>query len=521
LEETPSAPAAPGADLPPEAARKVTALEAQIAANPKAKALYLQLSQLYQEAGRKDLAKAALERLLAVEPGNAYARHRLDQLRRPETAAAAAPAAPRFVPRAAVPPRRPVGRYVAAGLAAVAVLVGTRLYFFPSTRLLVDESHDAHLPRWSPGSDRIAFISNRSGRPEIAVLDVRARQVRPLGPIGYGWSSYAWGPDGRRIAYVASTDEEPEAVHVVDVVSGQSTRVAAGRSPVWSADGASLALVCHGEADAQAATGICVADLTGGTVRQVVPAWAESLASAPVANQIVYEVAPEAPPLDLDQPSPDDGTPPEAPDKALQDMLDSVAGDTSPGTLAEGSRNIAREAEARMFKEKRQGAESYSSFFGGNDIYVLDLVASSPVPIVQGGRAGAPRYTRDGRILFVEGAPGQGTLVFVNPDGSGRRPVFDRAVAVADPGSAALTPDGRRVVYMAPVAVGNEMLAKVMTGESAHDLFVSPVGDPRPRRLENKHSFKQRFSLSPDGRRIVYEVYNPDTKRSSLWLMGL
>ena len=109
----------------------------------------------------------------------------------------------------------------------------------------------------------------------------------------------------------------------------------------------------------------------------------------------------------------------------------------------------------------------------------------------------------------------------VNPDGSDLRPVFSKPVAVSDPGSAAMTPDRKRVVYVAAVDVANAAVASILSGESAHDLFVSRVGDPAPRRLENKHAFKQRFALSPDGKRIVYETKNGTSGKSELWVMSL
>jgi hypothetical protein len=45
------------------------------------------------------------------------------------------------------------------------------------------------------------------------------------------------------------------------------------------------------------------------------------------------------------------------------------------------------------------------------------------------------------------------------------------------------------------------------------------VGGGKPRRLKNRHTFKQRFALSPDGRRIVYEANDRKTGESELWLM--
>ena len=108
----------------------------------------------------------------------------------------------------------------------------------------------------------------------------------------------------------------------------------------------------------------------------------------------------------------------------------------------------------------------------------------------------------------------------VNPDGSGLAPLFPAPVAVSNAETAALTRDRRRLVYVAPVALANEGLARVMCGESAADLYVVDVAGGNPRRLENRHPFKQRFALAPDGRRIAYEFRNGNSGKSELWVMS-
>src|SRR4051812_14823913 len=77
----------------PEIQARIDGLEAQIASRPTLPGNYIQLSKVYVEARRNDLAAAVLERLLAVDPGNAYVRHKHAQLTGVPEAAAAAPAA--------------------------------------------------------------------------------------------------------------------------------------------------------------------------------------------------------------------------------------------------------------------------------------------------------------------------------------------------------------------------------------------------------------------------------------------
>lgn len=110
----------------------------------------------------------------------------------------------------------------------------------------------------------------------------------------------------------------------------------------------------------------------------------------------------------------------------------------------------------------------------------------------------------------------------MNADGTGRQLAFKGRLA--DPPAAQLTADGRYVLFVAPVEA-NEGVAKLMTGESPEDLHIARVGSSTAKRLANRHPFKQRYAVSPDGRRIVYEVLaDPGTLtqpggRSELWMM--
>ena len=98
---------------------------------------------------------------------------------------------------------------------------------------------------------RLAFIGAR-GSGELAhlvVVDVRARQVNIL-QSGLGGGTVAWSPDGRRIAYAATTGRsDASAIYTVDTNGRDRRRLTPSRppyydeSPVWSPDGKSLLFV--------------------------------------------------------------------------------------------------------------------------------------------------------------------------------------------------------------------------------------------------------------------------------------
>jgi dipeptidyl aminopeptidase/acylaminoacyl peptidase len=145
------------------------------------------------------------------------------------------------------------------------------------------------------------------------------------------------------------------------------------------------------------------------------------------------------------------------------------------------------------------------------------------MPRAVASQSAFPSWTEEGaRILFAtNGATGL-DFCTIKPDGTDRQIVLSGIKGV-DPYTVQLSSNGRYVFFVAAVP-GNEGVAKLMTGETPADLHVAAVGARSAKRLENKHPFKQRYAVSPDGKRIVYEVFQ-DVKmltgagKSELWLM--
>ena len=65
-------------------------------------------------------------------------------------------------------------------------------------------------PRWSPVGDSLAFVSNRSGAPQIWLLKTGAGEAQQLTKMRYGANNPVWSPDGKKIAFIARMDIKDE-----------------------------------------------------------------------------------------------------------------------------------------------------------------------------------------------------------------------------------------------------------------------------------------------------------------------
>jgi hypothetical protein len=523
-----AAPAAPHAQLPPDVAAQAAALEEQITAKPEAKGLYVKLADLYQHAGQKEAAVTVLERLLGVDPNNALAKHRIDVLRgtvhhAPPALAAALPVTRPVRPVAHPSRRSRRGLWIGLG-ALAAVLVAGGLWFLSGpTRLVAGRG-----PVFSPQGDRIAYVTEEAGGPALNVYDLASGRSVALGRTSaYGpGDGVAWSPDGRQIAFTAPTEGEEggEAVFVADAQTGARRELAAGSSPSWSPDGLSIGMFCHelprvlatettdeGEvptAFGEGWSGVCLVSVADGSSRHLYQGMGSRLAFSPRSQTLVLERFPEEVPEEAVAATSGGG------DDELQALADeAVAGRAT--NFYEGSRDLGRAAEARGLDKR--GAGVVGSVLG--DLFAIDADSGALSALTNDGHSSNPRWTGDGRIVYVHQPPGaqRAELWVMGADGSGKQPLVQAPIELFD--ASAVGVAGDRVVFTAPVKDVNAGMAKIMTGEEAADLNVVRPGDKAPRRLKNRHTFKQRFALSPDGRRIVYEANDRKTGRSELWLM--
>lgn len=136
-------------------------------------------------------------------------------------------------------------------------------------------------PRWSPDGRVLAFVSDRSGVPQVYLLSMDGGEARQLTTLGRGASSPSFSPDGSRLAFLSSEgygiDDETRSkpggfirrvtrldyrfneadyidgrfnqVWVMDVAGGEPRQLTAGDTSVgafaWSPDGETIAFTAN------------------------------------------------------------------------------------------------------------------------------------------------------------------------------------------------------------------------------------------------------------------------------------
>ncbi|MDI3340112.1 MAG: S9 family peptidase [Sphaerobacter sp.] len=141
-------------------------------------------------------------------------------------------------------------------------------------------------PRWSPDGRQLAFVSDRSGTPQLYVMNVAGGEPRQVTTLARGVSTPQWSPDGTRIAFLSSEgngvddeirnrpggfirrverlqyrfdalgyiDDRFSHIWVIDVAGGAPRRLTWGdysvHSFAWSPDGQFIAFSANQEDEA-------------------------------------------------------------------------------------------------------------------------------------------------------------------------------------------------------------------------------------------------------------------------------
>ena len=176
----------------------------------------------------------------------------------------------------------------------------------PATaRQLTSGRHYDHALTWNPRANEIAFLSNHEIDPEAVnnsdifavTLDGRVRRLTETRGCEY---EPAWSPDGKWIAYTATTrdvttiDSVAEDTHVwvIEATGGKARELTAAqdrraRSPRWSPMSNGIYFL----AGDRGQTNVYLARLSGGTVWTVISAGTSGLTEAPPPQARPFQVS--------------------------------------------------------------------------------------------------------------------------------------------------------------------------------------------------------------------------------------
>jgi Tol biopolymer transport system component len=126
------------------------------------------------------------------------------------------------------------------------------LYLLPalgeeSTIRLTDHTEKDSHPHWSPVADRLVFVSGRSGKAEIYLMDLVTGKVNQLTQGKKTYLYPQWSPDGKKIVMIYGSNENHDIYLIEDINRPTETLrpLTTWRyddlRPVWSPDGTKIA----------------------------------------------------------------------------------------------------------------------------------------------------------------------------------------------------------------------------------------------------------------------------------------
>jgi Tol biopolymer transport system component len=110
--------------------------------------------------------------------------------------------------------------------------------------MLLSSTGKNHSPSYSPDGRQIAFVSDRSGSPEIWIAGQNGGDLRQLTHFNGPWlGSIRWSPDGTTLAFDARPGGH-SGIFTIPVAGGKPTPLEEDRfeerRPTWSADGRAI-----------------------------------------------------------------------------------------------------------------------------------------------------------------------------------------------------------------------------------------------------------------------------------------
>ncbi|MGD9144152.1 MAG: PQQ-binding-like beta-propeller repeat protein [Anaerolineae bacterium] len=161
----------------------------------------------------------------------------------------------------------------------------------PSPQRLTDDPAYDGWPTWSPDGSQIAFVSTRSGNPDIYVMDADGSNLRQLTdhPANDIWPE--WSPDGTRIAFPSRRDGNFE-IYLMDPDGTNLQRLThtPGHEdfPAWSPDGTQIVYARSEHDEGTYVMSVPSGTDAGGTERRLLDFIAFEPAWSPDGTQIAF-----------------------------------------------------------------------------------------------------------------------------------------------------------------------------------------------------------------------------------------
>jgi len=159
-------------------------------------------------------------------------------------------------------------------------------------RITIGKGTDNTSPSYNPDGTKIAFISGKSGSPQVYIMDADGSNVQLLTPYTPGVRSYRaspdWSPDGRAVAYEQQNGNfQIWTIDLRDRAPKQLTSEGENEDPSWAPDGRHLVFTSSRTGDKQ----LWILDTETGRARQLthtkgarLAAWSPILANPAVGT---------------------------------------------------------------------------------------------------------------------------------------------------------------------------------------------------------------------------------------------
>jgi dipeptidyl aminopeptidase/acylaminoacyl peptidase len=81
-------------------------------------------------------------------------------------------------------------------------------------------------PAWSPDGKKIAFVTDRTGYDNVAIIDVASGEIKPITDTPFDHANPTWSPDGSTLAYVVN-EAYNYYIETISPAGGKPTRITA------------------------------------------------------------------------------------------------------------------------------------------------------------------------------------------------------------------------------------------------------------------------------------------------------